>query len=49
MSDGTSSWWLGPEGEWTRHSVGENGRPLVDLQDRTMAMVQRRRRGRAVR
>ena len=28
MSDGTSSWWLGPEGEWTRHSVGENGKPL---------------------
>ncbi|GAA1966217.1 RNA degradosome polyphosphate kinase [Microbacterium deminutum] len=49
MSDGTSSWWLGPEGEWTRHSIGENGKPLIDLQDRTMANVQRRRRARAVR
>ena len=49
MSDGTSSWHLGPEGEWVRHSVGENGKPLVDLQDRTMSNVQRRRRARAVR
>jgi len=49
MSDETSSWWLGPEGEWTRHSVGENGKPLVDMQDRTMTNVQRRRRARAVR
>ncbi|KRA24134.1 polyphosphate kinase [Microbacterium sp. Root61] len=49
MSDATSSWWLGAEGEWTRHSVAEDGRPLVDLQDKTMATVQRRRRARAVR
>ncbi len=49
MSDGTSSWWLGSEGEWTRHSVDADGKPLVDIQDRTMAAVQRRRRSRAVR
>lgn len=49
MNDGTSSWWLGPDGEWTRHSVDENGKALVDLQDRTMTNVQRRRRARAVR
>ncbi len=49
MSDTTSSWWLGPDGEWTRHNVGENGKPLTDMQDRTMATVQRRRRARAVR
>jgi polyphosphate kinase len=49
MSDRTSSWWLGPDGEWVRHSRGEDGRPLIDLQDRTMANVQRRRRARAVR
>ena len=49
MSDLTSSWWLGPEGEWTRHSVGENDKPLIDIQDRTMTTVQRRRRARAVR
>lgn len=49
MSEGTSSWHLGPDGEWVRHNVGEDGRPLVDLQDKTMANVQRRRRARAVR
>jgi polyphosphate kinase len=49
MSPGTSSWWLGPEGEWTRHSLDESGQPLIDLQDKTMSAVQRRRRSRAVR
>ena len=49
MSDGTSSWWLGPEGAWTRHSLDADGRPLVDIQDKTMHDVQRRRRARAVR
>ncbi|GAB2834760.1 RNA degradosome polyphosphate kinase [Microbacterium insulae] len=49
MSDSSSSWHLGPDGEWTRHNVGEDGKLLVDVQDRTMANVQRRRRARAVR
>ncbi|MGL4257767.1 MAG: RNA degradosome polyphosphate kinase, partial [Microbacterium sp.] len=49
MSDTSTSWHLGPDGEWTRHSVGEDGKILVDVQDRTMANVQRRRRARAVR
>jgi polyphosphate kinase len=49
MADTTSSWWLGPEGEWTRHSLDAEGRPLVDMQDKTMSNVQRRRRARAVR
>ena len=49
MSDSTSSWHLGPDGEWTRHNVDEEGKPLLDLQDRTMVNVQRRRRARAVR
>src|SRR6478735_6877327 len=49
MSDTTSSWWLGPEGEWTRHSLDEGGKPLTDIQDRTMTTVQRRRRARVVR
>jgi polyphosphate kinase len=35
-------------GEWKRHSTNADGKPLVDLQDRTMAQVQRRR-ARAVR
>ncbi|WP_438352254.1 RNA degradosome polyphosphate kinase [Microbacterium sp. CJ88] len=49
MAETTSSWWLGSDGEWTRHSTGEDGAPLIDLQERTMATVQRRRRARAVR
>ncbi|GAA5032939.1 RNA degradosome polyphosphate kinase [Microbacterium fluvii] len=49
MSDSTSSWHLGDEGVWTRHHLGENGKALIDLQDKTMASVQRRRRVRAVR
>ncbi|GLJ79793.1 RNA degradosome polyphosphate kinase [Microbacterium imperiale] len=49
MSDATSSWHLGDGGVWTRHAFDEDGKPLVDLQDRTMAQVQRRRRARAVR
>ena len=49
MSEGTSSWWLGPEGDWTRHSLDADGKPLVDIQDRTMTNVQRRRRARAAR
>lgn len=49
MADTTSSWHLGPEGEWTRHSVDDEGKPLTDLQEKTMHTVQRRRRARAVR
>ena len=49
MSDTTSSWHMEPDGVWTRHSRGEDGKPLVDLQDRTMTAVQRRRRPRATR
>lgn len=49
MGDQTSSWHLEASGDWVRHSVDAAGKPLIDLQDRTMAQVQRRRRGRAVR
>ena len=49
MSEDTSSWRLGEGSVWTRHSVDADGTPLVDLQEKTMAQVQRRRRARAVR
>lgn len=49
MDDGTSSWHLGAGGVWERHSVDADGKPLVDLQDRTMNQVRRRRRSRSVR
>lgn len=49
MDERTSSWHLGAEGVWTRHSRDENGKPLVDLQDRRMSAVRRRRQARATR
>jgi polyphosphate kinase len=49
MSDTSTSWHLGPDGEWVRHNEDAEGKLLVDVQDRTMANVQRRRRARAVR
>ncbi|GAA1465393.1 RNA degradosome polyphosphate kinase [Microbacterium thalassium] len=49
MSPETSSWHLGPDGVWDRHALDAEGAPLKDIQDRTMAQVQRRRRSRAVR
>ena len=49
MDNRTSSWHLGADGVWERHAVNADGRPLVDLQDKTMGMIQRRRRARAVR
>ena len=49
MSDEISAWRLGPEGAWTRRSTDANGAVLADIQDKTMATIQRRRRPRAVR
>jgi polyphosphate kinase len=33
MDDRTSSWWLGPDGHWVRHSRDEAGNPLRDVQE----------------
>ncbi|WP_431950855.1 RNA degradosome polyphosphate kinase [Actinacidiphila sp. bgisy167] len=43
-SDSTSSWWLGPDGEWTRHSTDAEGRPLPHIQE-MLIEARRRRRG----
>jgi polyphosphate kinase 1 len=37
MSDDTASWWLNPDGTWTRHHRAENGEPLVDLHHHLIA------------
>ena len=47
FDDGTASWWLGPDGEWTRHHVDADGNPLRDLQEVLVAMKRRRRSHRA--
>jgi polyphosphate kinase len=33
MDPGVSSWWLGPDGIWTRHHLDQAGKPLIDLQE----------------
>jgi polyphosphate kinase len=33
MDPGVASWWLGPDGRWTRHHLGATGAPLIDLQE----------------
>ncbi len=39
----TSSWWLGADGEWTRHHLGVHGEPLTDLQAALIGFHRRRR------
>ena len=44
MSDETSSWNLNADGRWSRHSRGDDGEPLVDLQSALIAEHAARRR-----
>ncbi|PJJ61935.1 polyphosphate kinase [Compostimonas suwonensis] len=44
MDERTSSWWLDPDGTWTRHSVDENGNSLDDMQDKLMQIISQRGR-----
>ena len=37
-----ASWWLGPDGTWTRHHLDGSGAPLTDIQD----LLIKTRRGR---
>ncbi|MEW2397888.1 RNA degradosome polyphosphate kinase [Streptomyces sp. NPDC046862] len=46
MSDATSSWHLGPDGEWTRHATDGEGQPLRNVQE-MLIDARRRRRGNA--
>ncbi|MFF8407221.1 RNA degradosome polyphosphate kinase [Streptomyces sp. NPDC014846] len=46
MSDGTASWHLGPDGEWTRHATDADGQPLRNIQE-MLIDARRRRRGTA--
>jgi polyphosphate kinase len=45
MSDDTSAWWLGSDGEWRRHDRDEAGEPLPDLQNELMRQIGARKRG----
>jgi polyphosphate kinase len=46
MSDAVATWHLGADGTWTRHQYGENGQPLIDVQDKTMNDVYAKRNAR---
>ncbi|MBC9719172.1 RNA degradosome polyphosphate kinase [Streptomyces sp. TRM66268-LWL] len=46
MSDTTSSWHLGPDGDWTRHATDSEGQPLRNVQE-MLIDARRRRRGSA--
>jgi polyphosphate kinase len=39
MDDGSSSWHLDSDGNWSRHYQDANGKPLVDVQDKIMRDV----------
>jgi polyphosphate kinase len=43
MDDGTSSWWLDGDGDWTRHARDAMGRPLRDVQE---SLIRQKSRGR---
>ena len=43
FDDDTASWWLGPDGEWVRHHLGEDGEPLRDMQEALIVTKRRRR------
>ncbi len=43
-ADSTASWHLGPDGNWTRHAVDAEGRPLRNVQE-TLIEARRKRRG----
>jgi len=40
MDDATASWWLGPDGTWTRRHIDDSGKPLLDIQSH---LIQSRR------
>ena len=42
MDEGTTSWWLGADGAWTRHHLDASGAPLRDLQQHLIQVRQRR-------
>jgi polyphosphate kinase len=46
MSDESATWHLGSDGAWTRHQYGADGKPLIDVQDKTMADVYSKRNSR---
>jgi polyphosphate kinase len=44
LDETTSSWWLGPDGVWTRHDQASDGTSLEDMQDVLMKRISQRKR-----
>jgi polyphosphate kinase len=44
MDERTSSWWLDGSGEWTRHHLDSDDKPLDDMQNRLMQQIGQRKR-----
>jgi polyphosphate kinase len=44
MDDGTSSWWLDADGDWTRHARDASGNLLLDVQE---SLTREKSRGRS--
>nr|WP_225734974.1 RNA degradosome polyphosphate kinase [Pseudoclavibacter endophyticus] len=44
MDDGTATWHLDADAQWTRHVINEHGEPLTDLHDEMMRRTMRRTR-----
>ena len=44
LAEDTSSWWLGGDGEWTRHTRTADGEPLRDMQNVIMKRISQRKR-----
>jgi polyphosphate kinase len=45
MDEGTSSWWLDSDGNWTRHARDAGGQPLRDVQE---TLIREKSRGRSI-
>ena len=49
LSDETASWWLDPDGTWSRHNTDAAGEPLQDMQNVLMARISSRKRSASLR
>ncbi|OJX72389.1 MULTISPECIES: RNA degradosome polyphosphate kinase [unclassified Leifsonia] len=44
FDDRTAAWSLAEDGDWTRHHLDEDGKPLIDLQNKLMQQISHRPR-----
>jgi polyphosphate kinase len=49
LSEQTSSWWMDPDGTWSRHDRADDGTPLQDMQNVLMTRTASRKRSASLR